>query len=266
MENNNTYIPDENVTVDDISLPEVPDLPDVDDIKMPDAVETLDECVSCEVDMPSIDSIEVPDSADIPCDHALPADAVVHTAPPAAPAAPQPSQPRMIPGTNIPAGRQTLMTESAKQYYVPQTPAAAPVQTAPVPAPAPTVEQPQYQQVPTAAPPAGQPTYREIPVAAPPAGQQVSTYQPIPQAAAFSADQNTSSRSKVAAAILAFLLGFVGIHNFYLGNTVKGFIQLAITACTCFCGFPISWLWAVIEGFMILFGNINTDVDGKFLK
>ena len=36
MENNNTYIPDENVTVDDISLPEVPDLPDVDDIKMPE--------------------------------------------------------------------------------------------------------------------------------------------------------------------------------------------------------------------------------------
>ena len=36
----------------------------------------------------------------------------------------------------------------------------------------------------------------------------------------------SGGKSQVAAALLAFFLGELGIHNFYLGNTSKGFMQL----------------------------------------
>ncbi len=37
-------------------------------------------------------------------------------------------------------------------------------------------------------------------------------------------------KSKTLAAILAFFLGSLGIHSFYMGQTGKGFMQLGITA------------------------------------
>jgi len=38
------------------------------------------------------------------------------------------------------------------------------------------------------------------------------------------------SKSKVVAALLAFFLGGLGIHSFYMGQKKKGFIQLGLTA------------------------------------
>jgi TM2 domain-containing membrane protein YozV len=37
------------------------------------------------------------------------------------------------------------------------------------------------------------------------------------------------SKSKIVAALLAFFLGGLGIHSFYMGNKKKGFIQLGAT-------------------------------------
>jgi TM2 domain-containing membrane protein YozV len=37
------------------------------------------------------------------------------------------------------------------------------------------------------------------------------------------------SKSKIVAALLAFFLGNLGIHSFYMGNKKKGFIQLGAT-------------------------------------
>ena len=37
-------------------------------------------------------------------------------------------------------------------------------------------------------------------------------------------------KSKVLAAVLAFFLGTLGVHSFYMGQTAKGFIQLGISA------------------------------------
>ncbi len=37
------------------------------------------------------------------------------------------------------------------------------------------------------------------------------------------------SKSKIVAALLAFFLGNLGIHSFYMGNKKKGFIQLGVT-------------------------------------
>ena len=74
-----------------------------------------------------------------------------------------------------------------------------------------------------------------------------------------SVNNGTGSRSKIAAGLLGVFLGGWGIHNFYLGYTNKGAIQIAVTIFTC----GIGSLWGFIEGILILVGNINTDADGN---
>lgn len=71
-----------------------------------------------------------------------------------------------------------------------------------------------------------------------------------------------ASKSKVTAGILGLLLGAWGIHNFYLGKTSRGVIQIFVTIFTC----GIGSLWGVIEGIMILCGSINTDGNGNPLS
>ncbi len=66
-------------------------------------------------------------------------------------------------------------------------------------------------------------------------------------------------KSKLVAGLLGILLGGIGVHNFYLGNTTRGIIQIIVTFVTC----GIGSLWGLIEGIMILCGNINTDANGN---
>lgn len=73
-------------------------------------------------------------------------------------------------------------------------------------------------------------------------------------------------KSKLAAALLAIFLGCLGIHNFYLGNNGKGIVQLLLTVATCGLGAFISLIWALIEGILILTGDISTDANGIPLK
>ncbi len=79
-------------------------------------------------------------------------------------------------------------------------------------------------------------------------------------------DQNTNTnaeqKSKLVAALLGIFLGAWGIHNFYLGDTKKGIIQIVVTIVTC----GIGGLWGLIEGIMILAGSIKTDANGVPLK
>lgn len=75
-----------------------------------------------------------------------------------------------------------------------------------------------------------------------------------------------SAKSKMAAGLLGIFLGGFGVHNFYLGYTGKAVAQLLITLLTCGIGAAISGVWGLIEGIMILTGNINTDADGNMLK
>lgn len=77
-----------------------------------------------------------------------------------------------------------------------------------------------------------------------------STIQPTP-------------KSKIAAGILGILLGAFGVHNFYLGYTGKAIAQLLITLLTCGFGAFISSIWGLIEGILILTGNINVDGYGN---
>ena len=65
-----------------------------------------------------------------------------------------------------------------------------------------------------------------------------------------------SSKSKMAAGLLALFLGGIGVHNFYLGYTGKGIAQILLS-CT-----GISAIWAFVEAIMIFCGKIP-DADGK---
>ena len=71
-----------------------------------------------------------------------------------------------------------------------------------------------------------------------------------------SSSANKSSKSKLVAGLLALFVGHFGIHNFYLGHTGKGILQLLLS----FTG--ISSIWALIEAIMIFTGSI-TDSDGN---
>lgn len=73
---------------------------------------------------------------------------------------------------------------------------------------------------------------------------------------------NPEAKSKMAAGLLGIFLGAWGIHNFYLGNTSRGVIQIVVTIVTC----GIGGIWGIIEGIMILCGSINTDANGVPLK
>ena len=78
-------------------------------------------------------------------------------------------------------------------------------------------------------------------------------------------NKDPNAKSKVAAGILGILLGCFGVHNFYLGYTSKAIAQLLITILSCFILCPVSAIWGLIEGIMILTGNIDQDATGRKL-
>lgn len=91
-----------------------------------------------------------------------------------------------------------------------------------------------------------------------------SAAQPsVPQPTTVTASQG---KSKLVAGLLGILLGGLGIHNFYLGYTVKAVIQLLLTLLTFGFGALVSWIWGLVEGIMILTGKINKDAHGVPLK
>ena len=67
---------------------------------------------------------------------------------------------------------------------------------------------------------------------------------------------------KYVAAILALLLGFTGIHRFYLGFYKLGLAQLGLTALTVGYGA----LWGFVEAVLLFAGHINKDAKGRPLK
>ena len=61
------------------------------------------------------------------------------------------------------------------------------------------------------------------------------------------------AKSRITYVILGFLLGGLGIHNFYAGYTGRGLAQLLIMLFTCWLIVPIFmiWLWVIIELVMV---------------
>lgn len=88
--------------------------------------------------------------------------------------------------------------------------------------------------------------------------------------------QPVQQKSWVAALLLAFFLGTLGVHNFYLGNTSRGVAQLALTVIgwvtsIILIGFvflAVVGIWAFVEFVLILLrsGAMATDSNGVPLK
>lgn len=83
-----------------------------------------------------------------------------------------------------------------------------------------------------------------------------------------------NQKSKVAAGLLGIFLGWLGVHNFYLGFTSKAVIQLVLTilgiatSCIVIGIFIILGIgiWGLVEGIMILTGSIPADANGVPLR
>ena len=78
-----------------------------------------------------------------------------------------------------------------------------------------------------------------------------------------SASKPSDAKSKMAAGLLGIFLGAFGVHNFYLGFTGKAVAQLLITILSCGILSPVSAIWGLIEGILVLTGSINADGNGN---
>ena len=130
-----------------------------------------------------------------------------------------------------PQGAQYQAPPQGAQYQVP--PQGAQYQAPP--------QGTQYQQVP--------PSYQTPPYP----GQQPVRPMPL----------GYNQKSKMAAGLLGIFLGWIGVHNFYLGYTGKAVAQLILGILSCGA---ISGIWGLIEGILILTGSIKVDGLGYPLR
>lgn len=68
---------------------------------------------------------------------------------------------------------------------------------------------------------------------------------------------DTPSKSKVAFVLLGVFLGSLGIHNFYIGRTKQGVIQLLISVLSAGMLSLASWIWAIVD-----ICTVNADANG----
>lgn len=122
-----------------------------------------------------------------------------------------------------------------------------------------TAQQPQYSTPPqyNPQPQYGTPNYGQ------PMGQ---TYYNVPPT-------GYNQKSRLAAGLLAFLVGVFGVHNFYLGFNSRAVVQLIVSTLggifTCGVATAGVAIWALIEGILILSANSPSrmyDGNGVILK
>lgn len=95
----------------------------------------------------------------------------------------------------------------------------------------------------------------------------------LPHAAAYGQMNPALVRPKshAAAALLAFFLGSLGAHNFYLGHNSRGVIQLVmwlvslltVVVAIGFVGLMVVGIWAFIEFLLILFRSGSYGFDSR---
>lgn len=113
----------------------------------------------------------------------------------------------------------------------------------------------------------GQPGYEQAAYAA---GQQAygqpAYGQPAYGQPAYGQPVVGAPKQWIVALLLAFFLGPLGIHNFYLGYTTKGIIQLVISLTV--VGLIVTGIWAFIDFIMLLMrsGDYATDAQGQPLQ
>jgi TM2 domain-containing membrane protein YozV len=73
----------------------------------------------------------------------------------------------------------------------------------------------------------------------------------------------TSTKSKSTAILLGVFVGFLGAHNFYLGNTKKAMMQLGCSII----GLPgISFVWGISDIIKLYNDNNSKDANGNYLQ
>ena len=144
-----------------------------------------------------------------------------------------------------------LKKDKATHYHAPQ-------QQAP-PAPAPQYQATQYQQ------PYPQQQYPQQQY--PP--QQFGS-QPYPQNQYGAAGYGVSDKSKVTVALLAFFLGTLGVHRFYVGKTGTGIAMAALTIVGYITGVLVGFgfilvsavgIWVLVDFIMALMGKFTDKYD-----
>ena len=108
----------------------------------------------------------------------------------------------------------------------------------------------------------GQPDYEQAAYAA---GQQAYG-QPAYGQPAYGQPVVGAPKQWIVALLLAFFLGPLGIHNFYLGYTTKGIIQLVISLTV--VGLIVTGIWAFIDFIMLIMrsGSYACDAQGQPLQ
>ncbi len=76
-------------------------------------------------------------------------------------------------------------------------------------------------------------------------------------------EKNWSKKDYKMVFLIAYILGLLGVHQFYLGNKKAGFIRLILTLSM--IGLPVSvFLW--IKDLIQLMRNKITDSEGNFVR
>lgn len=106
-----------------------------------------------------------------------------------------------------------------------------------------------------------------------PPNYTAQSYQPVqPQQPKYTTPPvGYQQKSRLAAGLLAIILGSLGIHNFYMGFNTKGTIQLVLCLAggllTCGVATVAAAIWGFIEGVMLLSSNgPRFDGNGVIMK
>ncbi len=75
--------------------------------------------------------------------------------------------------------------------------------------------------------------------------------------------RGVGEKSKIVAGVLGIVVGWLGVHRFYLGYIGIGVAQIVVTLVTAGLG----GLWGFIEGILILTGSyLQKDAKGRPLR
>jgi hypothetical protein len=84
-----------------------------------------------------------------------------------------------------------------------------------------------------------------------------------PRLQSYPATYHGEQRSRVAAGLFAIFLGSLGVHNFYLGRTGLGVLQLLLSLLSLGFLAPLVAIWALVEGILILVGSPSYATDRR---
>lgn len=137
-------------------------------------------------------------------------------------------------------------------------------------APEPPRPEPDYQQPPQYdAPQYGAPQYGTPQYGGP--QYQPPQYTQPPQPTYYQPQYNVppagyAQKSRLAAGLLGILFGSLGIHNFYLGFTTRGVVQLLVSliggVITCGLATLAIAIWGFVEGVLLLTASPSRMYDG----